>query len=465
MTPSDLRSLLLLTSLAAIGAATVGGCASVDAGPDYDRTVAEIRSATGVAHVYHPEEAEELPEREAGLLAGGLELREAVELGLLRNPFLQASFRNVGMAKADRVQAGLLTNPSLIAALRFPTDGGKSQIEGGLFANLLDLWQIPERKRVAQSALERSVFEVAHAAVQLAGDIRGAYLDALAADQLLVIAEENRDSAKRLVELVAARLEAAAATSIDMSLAGLELLEAEVAVRDARLEAGEKRRNLAARLGYEVAPPGLRLSGSLPDPGEELPGVDALRSLAAQRRLDIRAARARLEEAVAELQRQHGLVVRWLQAGVSFEREGGWAVGPAVRLELPVFDQNQAQVAKAVEGLAQDEALLRAVQVTAAREVASASARTHAQWDAARLYGEQVRLAQEALDLSRQSYEAGQTTILPVIEAQRKLLSARHRLALRLRDAAVAVSDLERTTGAPREEFLEADGSPARQEP
>ncbi len=454
-----------LRIVTALCVAVLAGCASIDPTPDYDQAVQEVQSATGAANVYHPDHEDGLPEREAALLEGGLELREAVELGLLLNPFLQASFRSVGIARADRVQAGLLTNPSLSLALRLPVDGGPTQIEGGLFASLVDLWQIPARTRVAQSALERTVLELAHSAVQLAGNIRTAYIDAMAADQLLVIAQENRDSAARLVELVGLRLEVAAATAIDKNLAELELLDTEVVLRDAKFDAGERRRVLTTLLGYDHVPLEFALTGGLPGSADTLPDVEVLRRLASDRRLDIRAATARLEEAVAELQRQHGLVVKFADVGIDAERDDDWALGPAIRLELPIFDQNQAQIAKAVAALAQHEALLRAVSVSAAQDVSSVFARTQAHWDAVRLYSDQVARAGETLELSRQSYEAGKTTIIPVIEAQRKLLSARRMHALRLRAAAAAVSDLERATGTPREELLEANDRQDREQP
>lgn len=241
---------------ATLVAVLFSGCSTVDPTPDYDRAVQEIQSATGAANVYHPDIHDDIPNREAELLEQGLELQEAVELGLLRNPFLQASFRNIGIAQADRVQAGLWTNPSLSAALLFPVDGGQTKIEGGLFANLVDLWQIPERTRVAQSNLERHVLELAHSAVQLAANIRAAYIETLAAEQLLVIAQENQDSAVRLVEIANLRLEAAAATAIDLNLAELELLDAQVALRDAAFEAGERQRELVTLLGYANIPLG-----------------------------------------------------------------------------------------------------------------------------------------------------------------------------------------------------------------
>jgi cobalt-zinc-cadmium efflux system outer membrane protein len=222
---------------------------------------------------------------------------------------------------------------------------------------------------------------------------------------------------------------------------------------------------LVTLLGYDHLAPALRLNGALPGSADALVDGEALCTLARERRLDLRAARARVTQAAAELQLQHGLAVKVFSGGINVERDDDWALGPAIRLEVPIFDQNQAQIAKAVEALAQHEALLRSTEMSAVQEVASALARTQAQWDVARVYEDQVSRTLEALELSRQSFEVGKTTILPVIEAQRKLLSARRMHAVRLQAAAAAVSDLERATGAPREELLRADASNDRNQP
>jgi cobalt-zinc-cadmium efflux system outer membrane protein len=50
------------------------------------------------------------------VLAGGLELDEALRLAPLNNRHLQAEFAALGVARADLVQAGLLRNPSASVA-------------------------------------------------------------------------------------------------------------------------------------------------------------------------------------------------------------------------------------------------------------------------------------------------------------------------------------------------------------
>ena len=54
------------------------------------------------------------------LLVKPLGANEAVQVALLNNPDLQATFEEIGISQADLVQAGLLKNPTFAASWRFP---------------------------------------------------------------------------------------------------------------------------------------------------------------------------------------------------------------------------------------------------------------------------------------------------------------------------------------------------------
>jgi len=434
-------------------ASALAACAAiVDARPEYDRAVEEIRAVTGATDVYHPAADDDVAARVRVLLRDGLSQDEAVEVGLLTNPRLQAAFRRIGIAKAERVQAGLLGNPSLGAALRRPSAGGSVAIEAALLGSLADLWQIDTREAVAQDALARRILEVAHEAASLAADLRAAYLDALAAARMLEVAEESHALASELVALVEARAQVRAATGIDVNLAQIERLDADVDRRDARLRDTQARRRLVALLGWSREPEDLVLTGTLVDGALPIGDTALLGRLALERRLEVRAARAALDEAVAGVRREQDLTVRVVDLGIAAEREDGWSVGPGVDIELPVFDANETGVARALDEIARRERLLAAARLEVAHDVASARDRVQASREAAVLYTDGILPHAEATRaLAREGYEAGETTLVAVIQAQREVLEARRALARRLEEAALALADLERATGTTRE--------------
>ncbi|MHC4610311.1 MAG: TolC family protein, partial [Planctomycetota bacterium] len=190
----------------------LAGCATVDPQFDYQRTGQYVAEATGQAQVYQPDNdalVEGLVEK---LLADGITSQDAAQICLLNSPTLQAAFMNVGLARADVVQSGLLSNPSLGIALQLPAGGGLANLEGGLAQNIADLWQIPARKRAAESALEGAILDLARLAADVATDAKVAYFDAVGADERFHIAEENHEVAQSLLELALARQEAGAAT-------------------------------------------------------------------------------------------------------------------------------------------------------------------------------------------------------------------------------------------------------------
>ena len=125
-------------------------------------------------------------------------------------------------------------------------------------------------------------------------------------------------------------------------------------------------------------------------------------------------------------------------------------LGPSLSLTLPIFDQNQAQIAKA-EYLYQRE--LKAyedayIQLAQEIRIAADEART-AFRNAGYYRDELVPQAERNLEFATASYSSGQTNILTLIEAQRHALEAqRGYIDVRL-EASTAMSDLERAIGMP----------------
>jgi outer membrane protein TolC len=152
-----------------------------------------------------------------------------------------------------------------------------------------------------------------------------------------------------------------------------------------------------------------------------------------------------------------------VSAGLSAERpEGGSSadllLGPAAAIELPIFDQNQAQLSRAELELAEQrkehEALVAEVsqEVRAAFDTAEVASRA-----AAFARDELLPQAERSASLAGKAYELGDTTVLTLLQAQKTVLEAR-RAGIEARlEAAISRIELERAAGAP------LDGLPVAQ--
>ena len=489
--------LLQLVPWCLVSLGLLSGCATVNPEHDYEQTAAFIEEATGQGHVFDPQREELAAQQVQELLQGGLGVDEAVRVCLLNNPSLHALFMEVGMARADVVQSGLFTNPSLNLALQLPAGGGLANLQGGIASNIADLWQIPIRKRVAKRKLEQTILEIARQAADLAFDARAAYYTTVGTRQQHDISRENLEIAKELLALVVTRQKAGAGNAIDVNLASSQVAEAELLRESSRLSAANAARRLATLLGMATDADLLVLTDSLPATPSGEPDPQALIQLAMAWRLDLRAAEQAVAAAEANLEQQYNLVFPNLELGVSFERadrqaQGGRnlladtarasiagggltapeiqprserqrnkrtdiIIGPSIAMALPIFDQNQAQIAKARYAYDQAVKTLEALKLSATQGIRSAVDQAMTSWRIVRLYEQRfIPLARDNLDLSRKSYTAGRASFLSVLAAQRFFLDSRSRSIEASQRAANTIPILERSVGRPFEELMRA---------
>ena len=435
----------------------LGGCATVDPKPDYGRAVSLIVRATGSAHVYRPGDDEIVDAKVHALLEDGLTADEAVEVALLNNPRLQASFFRIGMARADVLQSRILSNPSLGVSTRFPSGGGLTSIEASIAQNIVDLWRIPTRHKIAQRELSRVILTIAHDAAQLATDVKTAYFRAIAGQSLLAIVRQDRQAAERLLRLTETLRDAGAVSGVDVDLTRSELQSVELFVRVAGQNAFQARSKLMRTLGLPLAQFDTRFVDELPTVRPPAVSLERLLQVATENRLDLAAARNLLQALAAKLDLEEQSLFRVVEVGVEYEREareGGSVFGPSLGIELPIFDQNQARIARA--GYAQAEAVkrLRAMVVDVAHDVRLAHERTRAVWDTAHFYeSELLPLKESSLDLAREAYRAGKIPLVAVLQAQRAVRDAHAGQIEILRDGALARIELERATACPEDRF------------
>jgi cobalt-zinc-cadmium efflux system outer membrane protein len=283
----------------------------------------------------------------AQALRGVVPVDTAIRVALLRNKRLQATFENLGIAQADVVQAGLLANPVISGGRFFAAGGGTGIVQFGLALPFIDYLQRPARRGAARQAYASEQSRVAAAVIALVADVRVAYAEAQAAEQM----QELRATVLQATEASAI---AAGALHDAGNISDFDLAQQQAMAADARLALltarGERRAHVAAlaRVMGVASDTSWALTDRLGMPTDTLPPVLVLAPLAQARNLELRAA----FESAAAAGRLAGLASRFAllpdgSIGVGRETDpDGRFTGATLAVPLPLFDQGQGRVAR-----------------------------------------------------------------------------------------------------------------------
>lgn len=427
----------------------LGGCASTSPEPAFRETsrLVEARSGQRLSWRGRTAEDAEVDKALGRLLAKDLTADAAVSVALLANPSLQETFEDLSIAQADLVQAGLLKNPVLGLGLTG---------EGSLFASIeqdfLDAAMIPMRRRVAAAQLDAAVLRVGDRVLALSAEVRSAFHEAQAAEQIVALRRLVRDAAEASADLMKRQHEAG--TASDLALAAEQALASQARIDLGRSTAAATvaRERLTRLLGLWGERTGYRIAPRLPElPAAEVP-LEKLESLAIAKRLDVDAARnevAALQHALsmAETFRWAGFVN--VQVEAAKERgERRISFGPSASIELPIFDQKQAAVARLEAERRAAEARLRALAVDARSDVRAARARLVTARALVEEYGKVLVPAREAtVALTQERYDAMLGGVYELVLARQSELGTYVEYIESLRDYWIARSDLERAVG------------------
>jgi cobalt-zinc-cadmium efflux system outer membrane protein len=438
----------------------LGSCTTpVDPAPDFDAARAGVRASTGIEAAYDPG-APLLTDAELGAyFADGLTLDEALALALLNNRRLHASFLELGVGRADFVQAGLLRNPSLGLAFLWPSGGGAERFGADLMGSVADLWQLRQRKDLARLGLDARILDVSRLAGELVFETRSAHLETLAAARARDVAEQNLALAKNLHASVRRQLELGVATKTEEGLAQGRVLDAELELR--RLAEAESlgKQRLAALLSVELDSHAIELSGALSDPRTAAGALDPRDGTLVERsktsRLDLEAARRSVEAAEVQVRVERSRKLPDAAAGVTAERpevgsSTSFVSGLAAEVELPLFDRNQAQIARAEYRRDALQKEFEALAYEVASQVRAAADRAKTAGDVvAFVESELLPQAESHASRAQRAYELGDTTALEALEAQQRVLQARQAQVDAHLELARALLALERSVGAP----------------
>ena len=394
------RSTTLLTALLLAGCTTFsrdGGFATVE-------ETARERLGRDVRWVRTDEQAASVEQTVKEVLAEALDADRAVQVALINNRGLQATYAELGIAEADLVQAGRIGNPRY-SILRTKRGNDVMKVEEAIALDVIGILTIPLRVRLERRRFEAVQLEVSREMLAVAQETRKAWVRAVAAEETVRYLEQVRESAEASAELARRMAEAGNFPKLTHMREHAFYAESVAQLARARQTATAERETLTRLLGLSGESRRFRLPERLPDPPKELAELGDIESRALTERLDVQSAR-RETMAVA-----HSLgltrVTRFVNAleigrARTKEEDDPFAYGWEFSLEIPIFDWGGARVARAEAIYMRAVNRLAETAVNAHSEVREAYDAYRTRYETARHYREEIvplrrRISEEVL--------------------------------------------------------------------
>lgn len=383
----------------------------------------------------------------APLLAEPLTADSAARIALARNPTFRTKLEEVGLAQADLAQAGILENPRVHGALRFAGGEGAAGHELGVKVNLLDLFELPLRRRVASQRLEQAKSRLGHEVLGLAADARTAFYEHVAAQQHLRLRETAVESLDAAVELAQRQREAGNISLLDLANERAARQTAVAELARERSKAAAARERLAMLLAIQDKE--WKTESVLPQLPAADPSPAAVEQAAIAQRWDLQAARRDpqvLKDALAtERLRFFGPV----EVGLDSEREysGQTKYGPEFEIGVPIFERRQASRARLAAQRRQSLASADSLETEIRYEARVTSAELAAAREAVEAYTKALADRKEALAETLKNYNYMLKGVFELLESKRQELEASSAYVDALKDYWSKRADLERVAG------------------
>lgn len=397
------------------------------------------------------------------LLRKPLTVDTAVQIALLNNRSLQATFEEIGLSAADLIEAATIPNPKFDLAIRFPDKPPSgTYIDYGVAIDFLSVVMIPLKKRVAKDRLEAAALRVADASLELVSQVKSAFYSLQASQQLLrqfkVIVDTNAAS----LDLAQRQHEVGNITDLALAQqqAGYSRSRLDVASTEAEIRRNRERLNrLLGSWGTDID---WQITGQLPEvPSSEVP-MRALERLAISQRLDLQADYLQVTSQAKNLGLTKSFrLVGALDFGFDSEREtdSQTRTGPTFAIELPIFNQGQARVARSEAALRQSEDKFEALAVDVRSRIRELRDELASKREIARFYQNELLPGERRiLNESLIQYNAMEIENFELFSTKAEEARTEREYLEAVRDYWITRAELERAVGGNLNPRQRADG-------
>lgn len=384
--------------------------------------------------------------------AKGLDADGIAVAALMLNPALKAKRIEKGIAAGQLIQAGLWPNPEFDSKSQWQTDGHGRTIEAALAFEVLRWNERSAEKQASRANIEAVHFDILAEEWKVVSEARLAYWNVVGLQQKQVIAKQALALAERLAGITTKRVEAKAATSLDRTLAELDLSKLRLELLQIDADLNSNKAQLAQIVG--VAPTTeikLLVSkpayGTLPNEWRLAEMIAVLPGSAA-----VKAAEYRYEIAEGDLRAAIARQYPSLKIGPSgeFDYDGSWTsfLGAVVAVDIPLFHRNQGEIKSKLARREQAKAEYTAILFERQAQLNSAIRNVQALEIQLGFWIERiVPQTEESIKLSERSFETGVIDVQTLLRAQSSVIDTKRKYADALLDYHRAVQALETALG------------------
>lgn len=342
----------------------LGGCASFS--PDGGMLAVQAASSEvlgkDVVRIRSEEEAVQSRERIRTLLIEPLDAETSIQIALLNNAGLQASFAELAIMEAQSVSASLPPSPTF--SLSRLVASRELEIERQVLVNVLGLLTLPRRREIAEGRFRQAQLQAAETVLRLAADTRRAYHRAVASAQIVAFLEEAKTAAEASSDVAKQLGETGALNKIGQAREHAFYAEVGAQLSGARLRKASDRERLTRLMGLWGADIKYRLPGRLKVLPNTAKGAAEIEAEAVAKRIDLEIARMELDL----LAKSYGLTraTRFVNVleltgtsqydrvnvdapGGGFEKDVAKWRGIAVEFQIPLYDFGEANTREAEE--------------------------------------------------------------------------------------------------------------------
>jgi outer membrane protein TolC len=339
-----------------LSAMVLSGCASFS--PDGGMTVvANLAGETihkEVVSIRTEDDALRADAAVKGLLRRGMTVDTAVQIALLNNRGLQASYNELALAEADAIQDSLPPNPTF--SISSIAGDGANETERQIVGDILALATLPFRTEIAHERFKQAQLRAALATLQLAADVRAAYYRAVAARELAALLTDAQSTAEATARLATKLGETGSVNKLDQAREQVFYAETTADLATTRQEVSSARERLARRMGLWGSDLDFKLPDRLPALPKRPVTLPFIEADAVGHRIDLQIARMELVALAKTLNlTEASRFVTMLQvAGIDRKtkdpdtppfRERGFDI----QFQIPLFDGGEVRVRQAVE--------------------------------------------------------------------------------------------------------------------